>query len=365
MTDLSRVIFTGGGTGGHLYPGLAVAEEIRARCPDCDILFVGSERGLERRIIREAGFDHLSTPVMTSNDLSRAPLRFSLNYWKSRRLSQQTLREFSPQIVVGLGGFASVPVVRAAQRAGLPTLLLEQNTVPGRATRWLMKRANCVCHSFDAAARLCSPSDRQLVTGNPVRREITGLLASELRMKKSQNPTILILGGSQGSVSVNRMWIAAARQLAGELSACRIFHQTGEADCRRTRQTYNELGLSAITEPFFEILPTIYRQSDFVVSRAGATTLAELACAGLPAILIPYPNSIGDHQIKNAQFYVARNAARIVDEPKSPQEASPDFCDAIRSFISDDLTEMQQAMRELAQPHAAANVLDQILRLIG
>ncbi|HSG69721.1 MAG TPA: undecaprenyldiphospho-muramoylpentapeptide beta-N-acetylglucosaminyltransferase [Planctomycetaceae bacterium] len=365
MTDLSRVILTGGGTGGHLYPGLAVAEEIRTRCPDCEILFVGSERGLERRIIREAGFDHLSTPVMTSNDLFRAPFRFTLNYWKSRRLAQRTLREFSPQIVVGLGGFASVPVVRAAQRAEIPTLLLEQNIVPGRATRWLMKRANCVCHSFEDAARLCSPSDRQVVTGNPVRREITALLASELRVSKTPNPTILILGGSLGSVSVNRMWFAAVRKLASELASCRIFHQTGESDCRSARQTYNELGLSAISEPFFEILPTIYRQTDFVISRAGATTLAELACAGLPAILIPYPNSIGDHQVKNAQFYAARNAVRIVEESNRTDDASPALSEAIRDFLSDDLAEKRHAMRELAQPHAAANVLDQILRLIG
>ena len=364
MTDLLRVIFTGGGTGGHLNPGIAVADEIRARFPACDIMFVGSERSLERRIIREAGYDHFSTPIMSSTDLKRSPLRFAINYWKSRRLAKKTLLEVAPQIVIGLGGFASLPIVRSAQSAGIPTLLLEQNIVPGRATRWLMKRTERVCHSFEAAARLCSPPEKQFVTGNPVRREIATLLATELRVKKTPNPTILILGGSQGSVSVNRIWFSALKQLSRELSSCRVFHQTGEADCRLARQTYNDFGISAISEPYFEILPTIYQQSDFVISRAGATTLAELACAGLPAILIPFPNSIGDHQVKNALHFAEQGAAVMIEQTGKPSDDSDSLCEAIRAFLTDDSKHSQQAMRELAHPDAATNVLDQILRLI-
>jgi UDP-N-acetylglucosamine--N-acetylmuramyl-(pentapeptide) pyrophosphoryl-undecaprenol N-acetylglucosamine transferase len=364
VADLLRAILTGGGSGGHLYPGLAVAEAIRTRFPECELLFVGSERGLERRIIREAGYEHVTTPMMPSTDLLRAPFRFGFNYWKSHRLAQRLLREFPVQIAIGLGGFASLPVIRSAQRAGTPTLLLEQNIVLGRATRWLMKRAGAVCHSFQAAAEAGRPADRQIVTGNPVRREIAALHTADLAADRPHTPTILVLGGSQGSLSVNRMWLSAVRELTDELGSCRIFHQAGEADFRNARTVYNELGLSAISEPFFEILPTIYRQTDFVIARAGATTLAELACAGLPAILIPYPRSIGDHQAKIARFYAEQGAAVVVEQTNAVLDNPRPLTAAVREFLEADLTPRRKAMRSLARPDAAARVIEAIIKLI-
>ena len=355
MNRFERIVLTGGGTGGHLFPGLAVAQSIRERAPECQILFVGSERGVEQRIIKEAGFAHQALPIRSSAELKRAPISFALAYWKSSRIAKQFLREFAPQAVVGLGGFASVPVVKAAQKRKIPTVLLEQNIVPGRATRWLMKRANRVCQAFEQARE---DDPRHIVTGNPVRKEIAALIANSLSEASRQVRTILILGGSQGARSLNRLWLETARTLRSELSGCSLFHQTGHDDCEMVRETYQELGLSTISEPFFEVLPTLYRQSDLAISRAGATTLAELACAGIPAVLVPYPNSLGDHQWKNARFFADRNAARVVEESGST------LTETVRQFLKADLLPWRQAMQTLAQPAATSRVVEVLEELL-
>ncbi|MBD3675144.1 MAG: undecaprenyldiphospho-muramoylpentapeptide beta-N-acetylglucosaminyltransferase [Planctomycetaceae bacterium] len=360
MADLKRILFTGGGTGGHLFPGLALVEELKRRFPDLTPLFVGSERGLEKRILREAGIRHESLPVRSSADLKRAPISFLWSYEKARQAAKKILLTTQPEVVIGLGGFASVPVVRAAQRLKIPTLLPEKNTVMGRANRWLQRRATKVCHAFQQSLPTGGNPEKHQVTGNPVRKEIQALLGRETRREGVQ--TILILGGSQGAQAVNRMWLSAVEALGDELNSRQIIHQTGDLDCEMIREKYRERGFSSIAEPFFEVLPTLYRQADLVISRAGATTLAELACAGVPAILIPYPNSVGDHQLKNAQLFAETGAASIVSQTSETEETLA-LVDAIEKRLTEPLSEMRKAMRSQAKPDAARQIVDLLIEL--
>jgi UDP-N-acetylglucosamine--N-acetylmuramyl-(pentapeptide) pyrophosphoryl-undecaprenol N-acetylglucosamine transferase len=261
-------------------------------------------------------------------------------------------------------------VIRAAYWRGIPCVLLEQNIVPGRATNWLSNKAVTVCHSFQASVPASSSGVKHVVTGNPVRKEIialskpdsepelerpdlSGVLATSNTVR-----TILVLGGSQGAHAVNEMWLECVEQLKAPFASLQILHQTGEDDCDWVRKSYQRLGMSAIAEPFFEFLPTLYLQADLVISRAGATTLAELSCAGIPAVLIPYPVSVGDHQLKNAEYFALAGGCRIVHQPK-PEESST-LAKVVASVMSEPLDVMRSAMLSKAKPDAAQKVCDEI-----
>lgn len=370
MTQLRRIIFAGGGTGGHLFPGIAVAEELRLRHPDLKVLFTGSDRSTERRILRDAQLPHESLPIRPAVDLMYSPFQFIRSFLNARREAFKLVRAFGPQVVVGLGGFASVPVIRAAYWRGIPCVLLEQNIVPGRATNWLSNYAVTVCHSFQASVPPTDSKVKHVVTGNPVRKEIVGLSdsvpepdpdkpdLSGVLASSNTVRTILVLGGSQGAHAVNEMWLECVEQLKEPFTSLQILHQTGESDCDWVRKSYKRLGMSAIAEPFFEFLPTLYRQADLVISRAGATTLAELACAGIPAVLIPYPGSMGDHQLKNAEYFALAGGCRIVHQPK-PEETST-LTKVVASVMSEPLDVMRSAMLSKAKPDAAQKVSDEI-----
>lgn len=372
MTELRRVIFAGGGTGGHLFPGIAVAEELKTRHPDLEVLFVGSERSTERRILNDAHLPHEPLPIRPLGNLMAAPIQFACNYLKSRKLARQLIRSFKPQVVVGLGGMASVPMVRAAHSGRVPCVLLEQNLVTGRATNWLSKQAATVCHSFEASIPQLESNVKHVLTGNPVRKEIVELTESLVEpvpdptrpdpsgvlAQANMVHTILVLGGSQGAHVVNEMWLQCVRQMRQQFNSLQILHQTGESDCDWVRKAYQRLGMSAIAEPFFEFLPMLYRQADLVISRAGGTTLAELACAGLPAILIPYPDSVGDHQFKNAEYFAIAGGCRIVHQPKRGEFST--LPKVVASVMSEPLDIMRSAMFSKAKPDAAKKVADEI-----
>lgn len=364
MSGFERIVFAGGGSGGHLFPGMAVAEEIHRRSPECEIVFVGSNRAIEQRIVRRTGFLHQTLSVESPSVIKRHPIRFLKTYWEAGALSKRLLKERSPQAVIGLGGFASVPVVRAAQKLGVPTILLEQNIVPGRATRWLEGRATLVCHAFEECRKQFPSTAKHVVTGNPVRTEIAEAAMRSTSERRPDIRTILILGGSQGARGVNRMWLDAADELAGELAPLQILHQTGEDDVEKVRARYRRLELSATAEAFFEVLPTLYRQADLAVSRAGATTLAELSCAGIPAVLIPYPNSMGDHQLKNAMFFESHGAARVVEQSSNPSESARTLAQVVREFLAADLAPLREAMLRLARPDAAKQVAERLFEVI-
>lgn len=384
-------LFAGGGTGGHLFPGIAVAEELLHRDPQARVLLVGSERDVERAIVGRHGYEHWPLPVEPPSTLRRRPIRFAWRNWQAFRAAKRILRDEQPAVVIGLGGFASVPVAFAADRIGLPVVLLEQNVIPGRATRWLCRRAAAVCLSFAETTRYLPASANVCVTGNPVRREIarlkdvigrrvldrraTSTIAAEGHPRllpslganagaPTDHPVLLILGGSQGAEAVNAVMLQAAEKLRRMLTGWQIVHQTGEREFEAVCRDYRRLGLRATLAPFFDDVAPWYHRADLAVSRAGATTLAELACAGCPAILIPYPHAIGDHQTMNARFYESGEAARVVAQKADLRETAGELTTQLQPLLADSTLrdKMRLAMSHLARPDAAAEVADCIVQ---
>jgi UDP-N-acetylglucosamine--N-acetylmuramyl-(pentapeptide) pyrophosphoryl-undecaprenol N-acetylglucosamine transferase len=356
----STYLFAGGGSGGHLYPGIAVARELLAVRPEARVLFVGSDRPLERRILDAEGLDHVALPAASSAELARNPIGFARRNWSAFRDAKRLLGSCSPCAVVGLGGFASVPLVVAAQQGGLPTLLLEQNVTPGRATRWLAGRAQRVCLSFSETAAFLPRSARCVMTGNPVRRDIAGITAERVEKPEHTPKQLLILGGSQGARSLNRIVCNALVQLSGNLAGWEIVHQTGPADAATVREQYARTTLPVTVHEFIEDLGRLYRATDVVVSRAGATTLAELACCGLPAVLVPFPHAARDHQTANAAWYAERDATLLIREA---EHAAPSLADALRSLLHDERLRqrMSERSRNTARPYAAQDVVQELL----
>lgn len=372
MAQPKCYIFAGGGTGGHLMPGLAVAAELSRVEPDARVIFVGSSRSLERQVLSQPEalrFEHVILAAEPLATARRRPWRFVWRNWRSFREAQRLLRTKRPAVVIGLGGYASVPVVFAAQRLGLPTVLLEQNVVPGKATRWLSRRASRVCVSFEATSHRLSRTDNIVITGNPVRVEIASLHVSPALLwgesggERAASPkTLLVLGGSQGASGINRAMLPAAEQLRSELAGWRIVHQTGAEQADEVRRQYAKLTVDHEVEPFFHDMATLYSTATLVVSRAGATTLAELACAGCPTILIPYPAATDNHQHLNADEFVAAGAARCVTQATDPADTASRLKADLRLLIgdADQRTVMRRAMSALARPDAALQVLAEI-----
>jgi len=347
---------------------MAVAEELLRRDPQARVLFAGSERDVERKLLERHGYEHTPLPSVPSSAWRRNPVRFAWNNWSAFRAAGALLQRERPRAVIGLGGFASAPVVAAASRIGIPVVLLEQNYVPGRATRWLANRAALVCVSFPETVSRISRSSGVVVAGNPVRRAIAAL-ADEPRSidRPDSRRTLLVLGGSQGSRAVNGAVLALLRQSGEALRDWNVIHQTGAADFESVRAEYRTLGWSARVEPFLDDIVECYRRADLTIARAGGTTLAELACAGCPAVLVPYPGAIGDHQTWNARAYEAAGAARIVAQHAHPTATAAALAAAVASIIHAEgpPAAMREAMRRMARPAAAGAVVDAIDRCLA
>lgn len=356
-------IFAGGGTGGHLFPGIAVAQELLQQEPNARILFVGSEKDLEHSILARYRFEHQPLPVESLRVLFRRPWRFILGNWKAWRGARKMICAERPAAVIGLGGYASAPIAWEAARARIPVILLEQNVIPGRATRWLAKSATAVCVTFEDTVKRLPRTANIKVTGNPVRRRIADLHSS------ANNPLahrqLLVLGGSQGADSLNEAVTMAAGHLRAELSSWQIVHQTGPRQVEQVRTAYKSLSLPAIVEPFFDDMVDHYRTSSLVISRAGATTLAELTCAGLPMVLLPYPHAADDHQRANAKPLQERGAAVIVEHHPTAEETGRDLSVQLKPLLSDmgRLKAMSDSARGLALPNAAMAVVELVQSL--
>jgi UDP-N-acetylglucosamine--N-acetylmuramyl-(pentapeptide) pyrophosphoryl-undecaprenol N-acetylglucosamine transferase len=353
-------------------PGLAVAAELLRNEPNARMIFVGSSRALERQIFSQPEgqrFEHVMLAAEPLATVRRNPWRFVWRNWRAYRESRRLLKDVRPAGVIGLGGYASVPVVLAAQRLGIPTLLLEQNVIPGKATRWLSRRANVVCTSFEATSSHFSRGTRVVVTGNPVRAEIVNLRNTPTPPRgevqgdgDERPPTLLVLGGSQGASAINWAMIAAVEQLRPRLTCWGIVHQAGATDADAVGQQYAAMQVDHVVEPFFADMAAQYRQATLVVSRAGATTLAELACAGCPAILIPYPAATDNHQQLNADNFVAAGAARCVVQATEPGDTAERLQREIEFVLADParLAAMRSAMFGLSRPDAAQRVVAEI-----
>jgi UDP-N-acetylglucosamine--N-acetylmuramyl-(pentapeptide) pyrophosphoryl-undecaprenol N-acetylglucosamine transferase len=358
-------IFAGGGSGGHLFPGIAVAEELVKRLPNSRVVFVGSNRDIELKIASQYKLDHQVLPVQPLPMLKRNPFRFVWENWRAWRAAQEIVKSLKPRAIVGLGGFASAPIVWAARRYGIPIVLLEQNVIPGRTTRWLARYADRVCVSFKETCDRMKIGDRAIMTGNPVRHEIAFL--SKLNSNQSRvERTLLVLGGSQGADSLNDAVVSAIRTIAADLSGWQIVHQTGPRHCDEIRQKYQDLGLAAEVAPFFDDMTARYAAASLAVSRAGATTLAELACAAVPMVLMPYPHAADDHQRFNARVFSDHNAAVVVEHHADSKLTAEPLSEQLRNLISDYQRRgsMRQQAAQLAIPDAADRVVDVIFSLL-
>ena len=364
----SLFVFAGGGTGGHLFPGIAVAAALKQLQPDSRFVFAGSGRTIEQSILREAGFETLTLAVPSLASARRHPLRFLRGHFADWSVARRLIGKEAPAAVIGLGGLASLAVSSAAIRRRVPVVLLEQNVIPGRATRRLSRRA-VVCSSFDETAKHLPNAQQIRFTGNPLRPEIANARPASPNDIAKRN-TLLILGGSQGSRQVNEAVLEAARQAAKRPAAeplrnWNVIHQTGPTDAESVRAAWQSLGISAIVKPFFNDLPAQYMKAALVVSRSGATTLAELACLGLPSILIPYKHARDDHQTSNAAVFQKAGAARLID-PRSA-DFSKQLEESLTDLVADPAQReaMSNCCSVLARRDAADTVASVILQKAG
>jgi UDP-N-acetylglucosamine--N-acetylmuramyl-(pentapeptide) pyrophosphoryl-undecaprenol N-acetylglucosamine transferase len=364
-------LIAGGGTGGHLFPGVALAEEIRGRDPAAAVRFVGTRRGIEARVLPELGWDHAFIEISGLKTVGlggavRGFVRIPRALWQSRRI----IRAFDPDVVIGVGGYASGPVVLAARLMGLPTAILEQNSIPGLTNKILGRFVRAVFVSFEESRRFFL-ARRVVASGNPIRRALLAALqagpgpeagpASPEAAPAAQAAHVLVFGGSQGARALNEMLPAAAALLRERGLAFRIVHQTGEAELEATRARYREAGIAepegADCRAFIRDMAGAYQQADLVVSRAGATTVAELGVVGRPAILIPYPHAADNHQEINAQELVRAGAARL---HRQAELTPARLADSMAELLGDPgaRARMAAAMKKLGRPEAAATIAD-------
>lgn len=357
-----RVIIAGGGTGGHVFPGLALADALRQLAPGCGLLFVGSVGGLEQRVVPAAGYRIellRSAKLRGMGPAGRIVAVASLLPATAR--AAVLVRRFAPSVVVGVGGYASAPVVLAAVALGVPVVLLEQNAVPGTVTRGLARLAKMVITSFGEAARYL-PRGRVLQLGNPVRPEV--LRELEAAGVREGGPRLLVLGGSQGARAVNRLVTAAAPALVREVPALQICHQTGPADRDWVEGAYREAGVAAEVVAFIDSMGPALVGASLVVGRSGATTLAELCAAGVPAVLIPYPHAADDHQARNAEELVAAGGAVMLRQGALD---SDELARVLAGLLGDRerLERMGLAMRGCGNPRAAFDIASLLLERFG
>jgi len=347
MTD---VVIAGGGTGGHLFPGIALAETLVAR--GRGVVFVGTAAGIEARAVPAAGFPLRLIPgaQVRGGGVGRAVRGLAATAAGVRR-ALGMLRELRPPLVVGVGGYASVAMVLAARLRRTPIVLLEQNTIPGVASRTLGRVAHRVCLGFAEAATYF-PSGRSVHTGNPVRAAILAAPAAA-----HPTPGLLVFGGSQGARRLNDALLDAAGRLGPRIGALRIRHQTGVSDHDRMVAGWASLGIAARVDAFVTDMGTAYAEADVVVARSGAMSCAEITARGLPAILIPYPHAADDHQRHNAEALVRAGAATLLLDRDCDGER---LAAALMPLLDDaDLRgRMTAASRAAGRPDAAARVAD-------
>ena len=345
-----HVVVAGGGTGGHLFPGIALAETLAAR--GVRVTFVGTAAGIEVRAVPGAGFPLRLIPgaQVRGGGVGRAVRGVgatALGVLRARAL----LRELRPDLVVGVGGYASVATVVAARLGRTPIVLLEQNTIPGVASRTLGRLADRICLGFEEAARFF-PAGRAVHTGNPVRARV-------LAAPPTAHPTpgLLVFGGSQGARRLNDAIVGAAERLGALAGELRIRHQTGTPDHDRVVAAWSRLGIAAKVDAFVDDMGAAYADADLVVARAGAMSCAEITARGLPAILVPYPHAADDHQRHNAEALVRAGAAILILDRDLDGER---LTAALRPLLADASARerMAAAARRAGRPDAADRVAD-------
>ena len=360
-----RVIIAGGGSGGHLFPGLALARELTEK-DGVNVLFVGAEKGIESRIVPKSGFQIKFLPaegVMGKSAPAKikAVYKMAVSFFKARGL----MASFRPDVVIGTGGYASFSPVLAAWSCQIPSLIMEQNVAPGAANKLLARVAGAVAVTYQESMPYF-PRAKSFLTGNPVRKEILDAKRSNASFETfGLAPdlfTVFVFGGSSGARAINSALIGALEHLLDLKQDIQFLHQSGESDYQGVREAYRRTGFRAMVAPFVFQMPEAYAASDLVISRAGATTLAELTALGKPAILIPYPYA-GEHQDANARKLEGVGAAMLIRERELSAEA---LAANIRLLMEDENIRngMSSQSRVIGKPDAARSVADIALSLV-
>jgi UDP-N-acetylglucosamine--N-acetylmuramyl-(pentapeptide) pyrophosphoryl-undecaprenol N-acetylglucosamine transferase len=405
-----HVLFAGGGSLNHVYPGLAVAEHLRRTVANVQVTFAGAGAARERHLVRAAGHHYTAIPTHPAPRNPLQAIRFVTDNLAGYCAARWMLREQRISLVVGLGGSTSVAVVRAAVDRGLPVVLFEQNAVPGRTTRWLSRAAVMVCAGFEEVRPHIHVQAPVTVTGNPTRMafeetyfrlhgkhvDASGGMASAVRRSGHESPhrhahadegmphnrrqrRLVILGGSAGARSLNEAVPTALAMIGSPLAAWQIVHQTGDGQLVETEARYAQLGVRALAVTHIDEAAPVLFASDLVVCRAAGTTLAELALAGVPAVVVPYPQATDNHQAANAKVFAAAGACRVIDEAKCLAGANRDgvangaaggeygslasaLAAELEPLVTDDRlrADMAQAMHRQARPHATAEIASAI-----
>ncbi|HEY0321172.1 MAG TPA: undecaprenyldiphospho-muramoylpentapeptide beta-N-acetylglucosaminyltransferase [Pyrinomonadaceae bacterium] len=356
-----RVLIAAGGTGGHIYPGIAVAKEVMRRDDGSSVRFVGTARGLETRLVPQAGFElSLIESAGLKNVGLMARVRGLLLLPKSFFAARRLIREFKPDIVIGAGGYVSGPVLLMAALMRVPTLVMESNALPGWTNRVLARFVDRAAVTFEAS--LTHFRGKGVLTGNPVRREFFDI---PRKTRDTARFSLLVFGGSQGARAINDAIVAALPLLEKERDTLFVTHQTGEADYERVRRGYVDAGWAerSSVRRYIDNMVAEFADTDLIICRAGATTSAELVAAGKAAIMIPFPFAADDHQRKNAEALEAGGATRMILQQELSGER---LAKEISALVSepDAITVMEEASRKMARGDAASTTVDLMQELI-
>ncbi|MFN3753413.1 undecaprenyldiphospho-muramoylpentapeptide beta-N-acetylglucosaminyltransferase [Flavobacterium sp.] len=358
-----KFILSGGGTGGHIYPAVAIANELKSRFPEAEFLFVGAKDKMEMQKVPQAGYQINGLWIAgLQRKLTLQNAMFPLKLVSSLLTSRQILKSFKPDVVIGTGGFASGPLLQMANSMDIPTVIQEQNSYPGITNKLLSKRANAICVAYENLERFF-PKDKIVFTGNPVRQDLLdvetktaeGIAYFKLDTNKK---TLLVLGGSLGARRVNQL---IAKELDFLLqSGIQVFWQCGKLYFDEY-QHFNERENVQVVA-FIDKMDLIYAAADFVISRAGASSVSELCLVGKPTIFIPSPNVAEDHQTKNAKAIVDKNGAILLKENELEEKFETTFSDLISN--KDLQLTLSQNIKKLAKPNATKDIVEQIIKLI-
>ena len=361
-----KVLVSGGGTGGHIFPALSIANEIKRRIPQAEILFVGAEGRMEMERVPAAGYDIKGLPVrgFDRKHLLRN-VKVLMDLRRSMKLAKQILKDFQPNVAVGVGGYASGPMLKECQKAGIPTLLQEQNSYAGVTNKLLAKKAQCICVAYEGMERFF-PADKIVMTGNPVRRNLLECEATveEARQSFGLDPakrTILIIGGSLGARTINDSIIAGLDEIA-QHDDVQVVWQTGKIYDDRCREALEASQATNVKQmAFISNMDKAYRAADLVISRAGASSISELQLLGKASILVPSPNVAEDHQTKNAMALVDRNAALMIPDA----DAGTKLVSVMLNTIGDTavLEKLSANVEKMALRNSAEIIVDKVLQI--
>ena len=366
MNNELRVIISGGGTGGHIFPAISIANAIREKCPDAKILFVGAEGRMEMQRVPAAGYEIKGLPIQgfdRKNLLKNVKVLYKI--WKSQRMAKQIIRQFRPMVAVGVGGYASGPTLNKCAAMGIPCLIQEQNSYAGVTNKLLAKKAQKICVAYEGMERFF-PKEKIIMTGNPVRQALldTKMSPEEARKQMGLDPdkkTILIVGGSLGARTMNESVLQHLDEI--RQSDVQVVWQTGKyyhASILDEMKQYEPIPSLRIMD-FIADMGIAYRAADLVISRAGASSISEFCLLGTPVILVPSPNVAEDHQTKNAMALVNRQAALFVRDADAPQEV---IKLALQTVADEDkLRSLHENILKLALPNSASIIADEVIRM--